>query len=886
MKKISTIFILLALISNSFGQSLLFSQKQLNTRNGIQTRGVLDISGSIKSENYYIKRKTMDLIFTLDVDSPNAEYVDQIIMTFPQGVKPISGTDPFPGVDSNAKPEKLTINGQRVTWGDNDNNYGGITAPGNYSFFVNVTIDTNFAGDIVIPYSVSGDQYKGTIHEFSGTVKVKPLPETAELKTYLTGFIGEYYQVPLEQATFAPTAKIFNKGNILTDTITFFAKTDNGYSDSTIINFPINTNDTKEFTFSGFTATERGDVTFTFNNNYTKDANLNVKSVKKTISFDDVLVRDNGNINGHIGIGRADGEIGQIFTITKQDTLTSVQFALGTKATVGNTISVKIRSFENGQPGDEIGKSLPIKIVEDTMYYANIFPDVILTPGKYYIGVVEGENSINLATTSTPFVQHSAWAYFNNKWNDLGSLGYNHTYYLRGIFDNYKEVQNDIKFESIDMKTGYAVGNIDIVGTIRNFSNVNILNEFDIDYAIDGGSKVSYHVSGLSINPGETYNFKHSTPYDATTGSHKVEVSISKPNGNDDENIDDNKLTKTFMVVNEVFTKVVVGEEATGTWCGWCVRGHVGLKDMEHNYSSDKWIGIAVHNGDPMANEEYDGNISSMVSGYPSGVINRDLIADPAEFEDTYQEIKNEVPIAKVEISKATFDTDTRNIYVDISTIAALNLDNTNYRLSMVVIEDGVTGTSDGYAQANYYASNGITIKDWEGIDWSKLGDPIPANKMVYNHVGRYLVGGWDGVEGSVPSTLKYNEKNEYNFVSKLPAKYDEENIRVAVLLLDNTTGKILNAAESEVEITTGTTTIGNPADINIYPNPTKDYITINAEKGAKISIYNTSGKVVLRSEMNEDKKTLSLSNLNKGSYFVEVFNNEKVYSKKIVIIK
>ncbi len=887
MKKISTIFILLALFGNSFGQVFLTSQKRVNDKSDIQSRGVLDISGSIESSNYYIKGQTLDLIFTLNVNSPDQEYVDQIVMTFPQGVKPNSGTDPFPGVDSQANPENLSINGQKVTWGDNDNSYGGISAPGNYSFFVNVTVDTNIVGTIEIPYSVSGDQYKGTIHKFTGIVKVKPLPETAELKTTITGFISEYYQVPLEQATFAPTAQILNIGNTLSDTITFFAKADSEYADSTIINFPINTSDTKEFAFSDFTASKKGDVTFTFSNNYTKDANPSVKPVEKTINVDNILARDNGDIIGHTGIGSEGGEIGHVFTITKQDTLTAVQFALGTRATLGNVISVKVRSFENGQPGAEIGKSLPIKIVEDTMYNAGIFPAVVLAPGKYYIGVVEGEKNINIATTSTSFVPHTAWAYFQDKWNDVGDLGFHHTYYIRGVFDNYKEVQNDIKLESIDMKEGYAVGNIDIIGTIRNLSNVNALNEFDIDYTIDGGSKVSYHVSGLSLNPGETYSFKHGTPYDATTGSHEVSVSISKPNGNDDENKEDNKLIKDFMVVNEVFTKVIVGEEATGTWCGWCVRGHVGLKDMEHNYSSDKWIGIAVHNGDPMVNDVYDGKISDFVGhSYPSGAINREFIADPGAFEDTYQEIKDEVPVAKIEISKATFDTDTRNIYVAASSIAALDLENTNYRLSMVVIEDGITGSGNGYAQANYYSSNGITIKDWEGIDWSKLGNPIPANKMVYNHVGRYLVGGWDGIQGSVPSTLKYNEKNEYNFVSKLPAAYDENNISVAVLLLDNKTGKILNAAEAEIEITTGTTTIGNPADINIYPNPTKDYITINAKKGAKISIYNTNGQIILKSEMTEDNKTLSLSNLAKGNYFVEIFNNKKVYSKKIVIIK
>ncbi len=888
MKKIFLLFVLFTFIGNTYGQSLLGSQRLVNNNN-IQQRGILDISGSIQSDNFYVAGTTMDLKFTLNVESPDEEFADQVVMTFPAGIKPNSADDPFPGkTNSQTKPEALSISGQTVTWGDNDNSFGGITAPGSYAFTINVTIDTIFTGDISIDYSVSGDQYKGTIHEFNGIVAVKSLPETAELHTSLTGYISEYYQVPLEQASFKPSAKLTNLGSAMEDTILFFAKTDNGYIDSSLIDLPILTNESKAATFKEFSATEKGDVIFSFENTYSKDANPDAKPLTKTIKFDNILARDNGHITGHIGVGIAGSELGQVFTILKQDTLTSVQFSLGTNATEGNIISLKIRDFKNGKPANEIGKTLSFEITSDTLYQVNIFPAVVLAPGKYFIGVVEGENNINLALTTTkPFIEHSAWGYFNDKWNDLGELGYEHTYYIRAVFDNYTEVKNDVKLESIDTKGGYATGNIDIIGTVRNLSNVNVLNSFDVEYAIDGGSKVLYNVSGIALNPGETYSFTHGTPYNATvTGTHEVTLTVSKPNENDDENIDDNELTKSFVVVNEVFTKVVVGEEATGTWCGWCVRGHVGLKNMSHNYSSGQWIGIAVHNGDPMANTEYDGKISSMVSGYPSGVINRESIADPGKFNDAYLEIKDDVPVAKIEISKSTIDKDSRTITVDASTIAALDLDNTNYRLSMIVIEDGVTGTTAKYAQANYYASNGIKIVDWEGIDWSKLGDPIPANKMVYNHVGRYIVGGWDGIAGSVPSTLKYGEKNNYGFTTKLPAKYDENNIKVAVLLLDNTTGKVLNAAEADIEVTTGTITIGDPSDVNIYPNPTKDYITITAKKGSKISIYNTSGQLVLKSKMIDEVKTISLSNLEKGSYFIEIFDNNKVYSKKIVLTR
>ena len=52
----------------------------------------------------------------------------------------------------------------------------------------------------------------------------------------------------------------------------------------------------------------------------------------------------------------------------------------------------------------------------------------------------------------------------------------------------------------------------------------------------------------------------------------------------------------------------VVGEEATGTWCGWCPRGAVALNWMDHDYEG-YWQGIAVHNGDPMSDADYDNGL-------------------------------------------------------------------------------------------------------------------------------------------------------------------------------------------------------------------------------------------------------------------------------------
>ena len=81
--------------------------------------------------------------------------------------------------------------------------------------------------------------------------------------------------------------------------------------------------------------------------------------------------------------------------------------------------------------------------------------------------------------------------------------------------------------------------------------------------------------------------------------------------------------------------KLVIGEEATGTWCGWCPRGAVALNWMDKDYEG-YWQGIAVHNGDPMTDPDYDNGIAPYISGYPSGLVDRGSDIDPGAFKQDF----------------------------------------------------------------------------------------------------------------------------------------------------------------------------------------------------------------------------------------------------------
>ena len=69
---------------------------------------------------------------------------------------------------------------------------------------------------------------------------------------------------------------------------------------------------------------------------------------------------------------------------------------------------------------------------------------------------------------------------------------------------------------------------------------------------------------------------------------------------------------------------------------------------------------------------------------------------------------------------------------------------------------------------------------------------------------------------------------------------------------------------------------------IEIYPNPTKDFIEFkNIKNGSKISIYNLSGELVQKYIYNSNKH--SLENIKNGVYLLELQQNLKKEYFKII---
>ena len=118
-----------------------------------------------------------------------------------------------------------------------------------------------------------------------------------------------------------------------------------------------------------------------------------------------------------------------------------------------------------------------------------------------------------------------------------------------------------------------------------------------------------------------------------------------------------------------------------------------------------------------------------------------------------------------------------------------------NYALAGIVVESGITGPPPSYDQSNSYSGGD------EGPmgGYEDLPNPVPATRMVYNHVGRHLLGGYNGDAASLPMTLEDGQTYSHTYSYTLPEGFNEEYVYVVGLMINQSTGEILNAGGSTI---------------------------------------------------------------------------------------
>ncbi|CAF3310689.1 unnamed protein product [Rotaria socialis] len=486
-----------------------------------------------------------------------------------------------------------------------------------------------------------------------------------------------------------------------------------------------------------------------------------------------------------------------------------------------------------------------------------IFETTIAAPGGFNV------KQINL----TSYIGQSVYISFRH-------FNCNNIYYL--IIDNIKLkslASNDAQLVSSTLPR-YSLANTanTLSLNVKNQGN-NAINNLTVNWN-DGMDHSSVISTSIAAGASVTINHPITVQYSSILEKN-IAITISAVNGLADGMPSDNIDSKKINTISQNSPKKVLFEEGTGTWCGWCPRGAVAMNYMTSTYPNE-FIGVAVHNGssNPMTVAAY--NTGAGITGFPG--MNVDRVVKGASVSQSLM-INNlntrKVLPTPVSIT-ANGSVTGNNIVINASAIFRTVFTNANYRLGVIISEDNVTGTTSGYNQVNYYAggSNGVMG------GYELKPNPVPAAQMVYNHVGRSLLGGYSGQTGSVPAIITDGQQVNYTFNYTVPATSNVANMHAVLVLIDQDNGEIVNASSVVLSTLSSSENEFIANKVSLYPNPSNQKFNIKGlETGIyNIEIYDMNGKLVQKRNnqnvINEEIMSISLNNLVQGSYIVNIATN------------
>lgn len=188
--------------------------------------------------------------------------------------------------------------------------------------------------------------------------------------------------------------------------------------------------------------------------------------------------------------------------------------------------------------------------------------------------------------------------------------------------------------------------------------------------------------------------------------------------------------------------------------------------------------------------------------------------------------------------------------------------------------------------QSSTYGSNDAT--HWY-IDWAEtengwgIMEGGSSGSALFNPNGRIigtLTGGASGCDVSASYKYDLYGKMSYHWESNGNA-----NARKLKPWLDPTNSGV-NYIDGMDYNTSSLQQLSNQTIANIYPNPTKDQITITlnqASNQAKVEIYDQTGRNI-HTQTITNTQTISLNHLPKGIYNVKITNEKSIQTQQIIL--
>jgi Outer membrane protein Omp28 len=251
-------------------------------------------------------------------------------------------------------------------------------------------------------------------------------------------------------------------------------------------------------------------------------------------------------------------------------------------------------------------------------------------------------------------------------------------------------------------------------------------------------------------------------------------------------------VSKISTKIPQDFTRRILLEEHSGTWCGWCP---LAKETSEKLTANARVIAVEIHYNDEMtADKEKVFNPLKNKYGYPawpSGMVNRRksivgttyIIGESDWTVNVEDFLKTEKTTAGIAIESSLND----NELTVLSHVKVQTATDENYGLGMYLVEDKIAG----FPQANY-ASRDIRFQRYDAFN-----KPSMIEDFLHRNVARDaiapLIGGLD-----IPVAATKNGKVFRKlFKTTLPSSIKvKENCHLVVFLINQKTNEIINVQQ------------------------------------------------------------------------------------------
>ena len=475
-----------------------------------------------------------------------------------------------------------------------------------------------------------------------------------------------------------------------------------------------------------------------------------------------------------------------------------------------------------------------------------------------------------------------------------------------------------------------------VAGQIKNLG-YTVINEVNVSWESFSGIVRDSTFSGLELNLMETFDFEFDGLWASPFGPHDLTMWINSVNGLQDENQENDTLTKTIEYQAGSVPRRPCFEEFTSSTCGPCASFNASFVPWCSNHPDIVLVKYQMNwpgSGDPYytaeggARRTYYGlnavpylycngaNVSTNISSVQSAYDNALTKTSPYEIASSFTITGTTINITtNILPYQSTGSKQVHNIVIEEVTTGNVGSNGeTEFHHVMMKMFPDASGESVNFqglqpvSRTFSYDLSQTNVEEYDDLlvaviiqdESSKeiLQSDYGMQDAYYSSEARLSEITLDGVliEGFDPDIYEYDivlpegtteapivdgETIDDGAMSLISQAFELPGDAVIDVFAENlaTTRRYI----VHFTIFTGVDEQDDP-NIQIYPNPAKNQVYVMGAKNVSVTIWSIDGKQVL-SLGAYNGGAIDLSNLNNGIYFLNVMNEKGILARKKIIV-